>query len=77
MSRPERFDPALGNALARPPSDAESNSALTLLDSLAASKGVPLEDPPETLKKLPPPRRRALAKFCLALFNLNEFAFVD
>jgi len=64
-------------ALARPPSDAESDSALTLLDSLAASKGVPLEDPPETLKKLPPPRRRALAKFCLALFNLNEFAFVD
>ena len=31
----------------------------------------------EPLKKLAAPRRRALAKLCLALFNLNEFAFVD
>jgi len=63
--------------LARPPTARESRSALQLLDSLAGSSQVELENPPEALKKLPAPRRRALAKLCLALFNLNEFAFVD
>jgi len=63
--------------LARPPSAEESRSAIKLLDALASTSQSELENPPESLRKLPAPRRRALAKLCLALFNLNEFAFID
>ncbi|MDC0176340.1 DUF1553 domain-containing protein, partial [Planctomycetaceae bacterium] len=63
--------------LSRLPSAEESRSALQLLESLAGTSQAELESPPESLKTLPAPRRRALAKLCLALFNLNEFAFVD
>ncbi len=63
--------------LSRPPSAEESRSALQLLESLAGTSQAELESPPEALKTLPAPQRRALAKLCLALFNLNEFAFVD
>ena len=63
--------------LSRPPTAEESRSALALLDSLEKTSQTELEHLPAALKKLPAPRRRALAKLCLALFNLNEFAFVD
>jgi hypothetical protein len=36
-----------------------------------------LENPPADLAKLPPQRAAALAKLCLAIFNLNAFVFVD
>ena len=65
-------------ALARPPTAGEEQEALKLIDSLAAdSSTAALDNPPEALSKLAPPKAAALAKFCLALFNLNEFAFVD
>ena len=34
-------------------------------------------DLPVSLQKLPKPRATALIKLCLAIFNLNEFAYVD
>ena len=36
-----------------------------------------LKDAPPELAKLAPARAAALTKFCLALFNLNEFVYVD
>jgi len=48
-------------ALGRPPTDRESVSALRLLEDLRKSSAP----------------TQALAKLCLALFNLSEFAFVD
>jgi hypothetical protein len=65
-------------ALSRPPTAGEEQEALKLIDSLAADSSTPaLENLPEALAKLPSLKAAALAKFCLALFNLNEFAFVD
>ncbi len=31
----------------------------------------------DALQQLPPERAAALAKLCLAIFNLNEFLFID
>ena len=63
-------------ALSRPPRDDEKTAALQLLESLAtesqtagsaaADSGLMLEE-----------KRIALEKLCLALYNLNEFSFVD
>ena len=77
-------------ALARKPSETEKSEALALLDILAtdakaadATVGAgptpprALENPPGELAKLPPERAAALAKLCLAVFNLNEFIFID
>ena len=36
-----------------------------------------LNDAPETLRQLPEHHALALIKICLAVYNLNEFAFVD
>jgi hypothetical protein len=36
-----------------------------------------LKDAPAELASLPPARAAALTKFCLALFNLNEFTYID
>jgi hypothetical protein len=49
------------------------------MDSLA-QHGVRAEEwseLPSTLTKVPLPRAAALVKLCLAVFNLNEFAFID
>jgi hypothetical protein len=70
-------DRAWGVALGRPPSEEEKKDALGLLEVFAASKSPPQEDAPADLAKLPPARAGALAKLCLAVFNLNEFLFVD
>jgi hypothetical protein len=66
-------------ALARPPTADERKDALQLLDRLTNSSppARPLENPPASLAKLAPARAAALAKLCLAVFNLNEFLFVD
>jgi hypothetical protein len=64
-------------ALSRPPTEEEKQDALELLEKLADCKSPPLENAPAELTKLPSARAGALAKLCLALFNLSEFAFVD
>jgi hypothetical protein len=65
-------------ALGRTPTDAERSEALALINALAADTAAPpLENPPADLAKLPPSQAAALAKLCLALFNLNEFMFID
>ena len=64
-------------ALGRDPTAAEILSARELLQSLTSVEGTPLTDVPAALQTLPPHRARALAKLCLAVFNLSEFAFVD
>jgi hypothetical protein len=72
------IDRAWQIALARKPSDTERADALRLLETLAAdTASAPLESPPADLAKLPPRQAAALAKLCLAIFNLNEFIFVD
>ncbi|MFP6675726.1 MAG: DUF1549 and DUF1553 domain-containing protein [Pirellulaceae bacterium] len=75
--RSDQIDCAWRIALGRPPTSDESLSALRLLENLEKASTVPLEQPPETLKAISPDRAHALAKLCLALFNLSEFAFVD
>ncbi|MEO1973448.1 MAG: DUF1549 and DUF1553 domain-containing protein [Pirellulaceae bacterium] len=75
--RSDQIDCAWRIALGRPPTSDESLSALRLLENLEKASTVPLEQPPETLKAISPDRAQALAKLCLALFNLSEFAFVD
>jgi hypothetical protein len=66
-------------ALARKPAPGEAADALALLSALAADTagGAPLANPPADLAKLPPAQAAALTKLCLAIFNLNEFLFVD
>jgi hypothetical protein len=64
--------------LSRPPTAAEQQEAVRLIESLStAAPAAGLESPPAALAKLPPQWGAALAKFCLALFNLNEFVFID
>ena len=66
-------------ALGRRPTDSEKADALALVETLAgdSSASTPLENPPAELAKLPPEQAAALAKLCLAVFNLNEFVFID
>jgi hypothetical protein len=66
-------------ALGRSPTDAEWSEGTQLLESLAAGEnaGTPLDDLAAELAALPPARAAALVKFALAMFNLNEFAFID
>jgi hypothetical protein len=66
-------------ALGREPSNQEKEEAVSLIDSLAARNGeatAPTELPAGHVQ-LDPSHAAALAKFCLSLFNLSEFAFVD
>ena len=73
-------DKAWSIALARPPSAQEKQEALAMMAKLAAlgptkrDAGDPL---PEELAKLGPARAEALTKLCLAIFNLDEFIYVD
>ena len=65
-------------ALGREPTGDERDEVVRLLKSLSQpGAGAPLQDPPAVLKSLPPERAAALVKLCLAVFNLNEFLFVD
>jgi hypothetical protein len=66
-------------ALSRPPTAREHQEAVRLIESLsiATPPAAGLDQPPAALAKLPPQWAAALSKFCLALFNLNEFVFID
>jgi Protein of unknown function (DUF1553)/Protein of unknown function (DUF1549) len=66
-------------ALGRAPTKQESAEAERLIDTLERdeAKAMPLKDAPAELATLPPARAAALTKFCLALFNLNEFIYID
>jgi len=65
--------------LSRPPTALESNEALQLLDALSHPEhaGQSIDKAPKELAAMPPGRASALAKLCLALYNLSEFTFVD
>ena len=66
-------------ALARVPSEQEQHSAIRLMEDLAGdpARCQPLENPPPSLATLPPRQAAALSKFCLALFNLDEFIYIE
>lgn len=68
-------------ALARPIQKKEMAEALELLEIVGAAQDdtqirATLEDAPESLASLPPRQAVALVNLCLAVYNLNEFAFV-
>jgi hypothetical protein len=66
-------------ALARAPSPGEKRQGLALIESLTGSSAQtkPLENTGPVLATLGPARAAALAKFCLTVFNLSEFSYVD
>ena len=66
-------------ALARAPSPGEKRQGLALIESLTSSSAQtkPLENTGPVLATLGPERAAALAKFCLTVFNLSEFSYVD
>ncbi len=66
-------------ALARAPSPEEKQEALRLIETLAnrSAETRPLENLPAMLAGLSPNQVAALTGFCLAIFNLNEFMYVD
>ena len=64
-------------ALGRGPSTEETAAAHDLVETLSREKATPLAELPAALQALPTERAHALAKLCLAVFNLSEFAFVD
>jgi hypothetical protein len=72
-----QVDRAWRIALGRGPTVEESASALRLLTALEREPLKPLKDLPKTLDAVSPARGQALSKFCLVLFNLSEFAFID
>ena len=68
-------------ALARPIKDVEKAQAIQLLEKLTNAQTddqirATLGEAPENLASLPPRQAAALVKLCLAVYNLNEFAFV-
>ena len=66
-------------ALGREPTSEEKQDDLDMLE--AASAQGPWKEPPgelpEALRTIDAPRAAALTELCLAVFNLNEFLFVD
>jgi len=78
-SLPHWVEQAWRMALSRSPSEMERKSSVQLIQKLAgnSASSKPLENPPAALAALPSPQAAALAKFCLALFNLDEFVYVE
>ena len=66
-------------ALARQPTANEKREALQLMEQLSTSTSEAPDSAtlPGSLAKLGTTRARALAKLCLAIFNLNEFSYID
>ena len=66
-------------ALSRRPTAEEKQEVLQLMEQLLTSDGEPPDSEvlPEPLAKLGSSRALALANLCLALFNLNEFVYID
>ena len=66
-------------ALGREPTSEEKQDDLDMLEA-ASEQGTWKESPgelPEALRTIDAPRAAALTELCLAVFNLNEFLFVD
>ena len=65
--------------LARAPSAIEKREALEMLDATSREGGwkESPKDVPSALAGIGPARAGALTELCLAVFNLNEFLFVD
>jgi hypothetical protein len=65
--------------LSRAPTDEEKQEALKLLNRLASKKHSMPENGslPEDPGSLDPPQAAALTRFCLSLFNLEEFVRID
>ena len=65
--------------LGRAPTAIEQSEALALLKSASSEGGweKPPANLPKTLGNIEPAQARALTELCLAVFNLNEFVFVD
>jgi hypothetical protein len=74
------IDKAWRITLARAPTEQEKREALAMMQKLATqgSGKQDLKDPvPEEFAKIGPARGEALTKLCLAIFNLDEFIYVD
>ncbi len=74
------IDKAWRIALARPPSAQEKSEALAMLEKLETLPPLKRDatNPlPDDLAKLGNTRAEALTKLCLAIFNLDEFVYVD
>jgi len=76
---PALFDGAWRIALGREPTSQEKQEAIGLMEKLSrkTSAGPENDSPPEKLAKLSPERATGLTQLCLAIFNLNEFVYVD
>ena len=76
---PALFDGAWRIALGREPTSQEKQEAIGLMEKLSrkTSAGPENDSPPEKLAKLSPERAAGLTQLCLAIFNLNEFVYVD
>ena len=74
---PAQIDRIWKVALGRGPTSEELAAARDLVERLSDKEAAALPEFPEALRSLPPARAHALAKLCLAVFNLSEFAFVD
>ena len=66
-------------AVCRPPTNDEVNESLQLIADLQElhSTDSTLDGLPPELAALPTAQAAALTKYCLAIFNLNEFIYVD
>ena len=65
-------------AFGRPITHAEEEHSLKFLRDRAEAMEAPdLSDPPAAEQGVPTPHEAAVADLCLALFNANEFVFVD
>ena len=72
------MDRAWRTALGRPPTDRETRDALETLASAGGEKWEELpEGTPPELKTIERSQAQGLTELCLAVFNLNEFLFVD
>ena len=77
---PDRWLDRVWNlAIGRGPTPEEASESRDFLARLEAGSqdAQPLADAPEALAKTAPSRATALATFCLTLFNLNEFTYID
>jgi hypothetical protein len=63
-------------ALARKPTPDELSESIAMIESLE-KRGDKLEARPDALQSVAAERAAALTKFCLSLFNLHEFSYVD
>ena len=63
-------------ALARKPTADELSESIAMIEALE-KVGDKLDARPDALKSVSAERAAALSKFCLSLFNLHEFSYID